>query len=203
MVVVVGLVLAIAGLVGCGDDGADPEAELSGIVREPLPVVDTVALPDATRDDEPLPFRGGDQGLLLVYFGYTSCPDVCPTTMADLRVAVESLGADAERVEVAMATIDPDRDSGAALTSYVQTFVEDGHALRTADDDLLRSATDAFGADYSVTEAEDGEIEVTHTGSVYVVDDAGRMLVQWPFGASTGDIENDLRTLLARVESET
>ena len=138
-----------------------------------------------------------------MYFGYTSCPDVCPTTMADLRVAVESLGADAERVEVAMATIDPDRDSGEALTSYVQTFVEDGHALRTADDDLLRSATDAFGADYSVTEAEDGEIEVTHTGSVYVVDDAGRMLVQWPFGTSAGDIENDLRTLLARVGSET
>ena len=182
--VVAGLVLALAGLVGCGDDGAEVPAELSGIVREPLPVVDTVELPDATNDGEPLPFRADDQGLLLVYFGYTSCPDVCPTTMADLRVAVEGLDADADRVEVAMATIDPDRDSGEALGSYVQSFIEDGHALRTDDDELLRAATDAFGADYSVSEAEDGEIEVMHTGSVYVVDDEGRMLVQWPFGTS-------------------
>lgn len=199
---VVAVVTATTGLAGCGDDGADPEAELAGIVREPLPVVDGVELPDVNQDGEAFALRGAENGLLLVYFGYTSCPDVCPTTMADLRSALDGLGDDADRVAVAMATIDPDRDTPDVLTSYVDAFVEDGHALRTEDDAELRAATDAFGADYSVTEADDGEIEVVHTGSVYAVDPEGRMLVQWPFGTPFDDIENDLKTLLARGDAQ-
>ena len=201
---VAGVVLAAVGLTGCGgDSGADPEAELAGIVREPLPVVDEAALPDVTHRGEPFVFRGDEDGLLLVYFGYTSCPDVCPTTMADLRIVLDELGDDADRISVAMATVDPDRDSEDSLVAYVESFVEDAHALRTDDDDQLRAAADAFGADYAVTVTDDGEIEVAHTGAVYAVDAEGSLLLQWPFGTPFEDIESDVRTLLAQSTPET
>jgi len=187
-------------LAACGDDDADAPATLSGIVRDPAPVVGDVELPDVSNDAAPFPMRA-DDGLLVVYFGYTSCPDVCPTTMSDLRRALEALpAADAARVDVAMITIDPARDDADVLTRYVQTFVPDGHALRTDDDALLRRAADAFGADYSVTYAADGTPEVAHTGFLYAVDDTGHMRVQWPFGTQADAIERDLALLLDEME---
>lgn len=142
--------------------------------------------------------RADDSELLLMYFGYTSCPDVCPTTLADIRRSLSDLGAGADRVEVAMATIDPERDTADILTGYVQSFVPGAHALRTDDDGALRSAADAFGADYGVT--VDGEdIEVLHTGHVYVIDDEGQLLVTWPFGTSADEMRSDLEILLERT----
>ena len=76
----------------CGGD----ERELVGLTRDPEPQVDGVALPDVSRGGAPFDFRAPDGGLLVVYFGYTNCPDVCPTTMADLRVALDDLGDDAD-----------------------------------------------------------------------------------------------------------
>lgn len=189
-------VVAVALLVAaCGDGGVERPATLAGTVREPAPQVAEVSLPDAAGGR--LPMRAEDDGLLLVYFGYTSCPDVCPTTMSDLRAAIGRLdAADQQRVEVAMITIDPARDSGDLLTRYVRTFVPDGHALRTDDDAELRAAADAFGADYSVTSDADDDPAVAHTAWVYVVDDAGRLRVQWSFGTPAEDIAADLGLLL-------
>ncbi len=174
--------------------GSEP-AQLTGFVREPTPVVATVALPDVSDDGAPMTMTAPDSGLLLMYFGYTGCPDVCPTTMADVRRALSDLGDDASRVEVAMATIDPDRDTDDILTGYVQTFVPNAHALRTDDDDALRTAADAFGADYGVT-VDGDDIEVLHTGHVYVVNDQGELLVTWPFGTTSEDMTTDMQLLL-------
>jgi protein SCO1/2 len=191
------LVVTVLAAAGCGSDG--DRRSYAGQVRQPAPQVDTVELPDASAGGAPFAFRAADGGLLAVYFGYTHCPDVCPTTLADLRAALRDLGGDADRVGVAMVTIDPERDTGDVLTRYVQSFVDGAHAVVTDDDAQLQQAADAFGVTYSVTAVDGGEPEVVHSGFLYAVDDTGRLRLSWPFGTSADDIGADLDQLLEEV----
>jgi protein SCO1/2 len=191
--VLVASVLGGALLAGCGGE----EETLTGIVRSPLPQLADVSLPDAGADGEPFAFRAPEGGLLLLYFGYTYCPDVCPTTMADVRKTLREIDSDeAARVTVAMATVDPERDTADVITGYVQSFVEGAHGLRTEDDAELRAAADAIGASYDVQRNEEGEIEVAHTGYLYAIDDQGRLLVTWPFPTPQADLQADVELLL-------
>jgi protein SCO1/2 len=180
---------------GTEAESGDPDT-YSGYVVDPPVKVDTVSLPIADGSGEfPMVARPG--GLEVVYFGYTFCPDVCPTTMADLRKALAELPAEeAERIGVVMVTIDPARDTAEVLDGYVSNFVEDGVSLRTDDDAALRAATDAFGANYEVTTNAEGDVEVAHTGELYAVDDTGTVVMQWPFGTSYESLARDLRSLL-------
>jgi protein SCO1/2 len=190
---------------GAGDDGdaATTTSEVtsySGIVVDPPVQVGALAIPAADGSGDH-PFVAPAGGLELVYFGYTFCPDVCPTTMSDVRKALAELpGDEAERVGVAMVTIDPARDTAEVLDGYVTNFVDDGVALRTDDDPALRAVTDAFGADYEVTTDDEGDIEVSHTGELYAVDDSGTVVMQWPFGTTYESLARDLRSLLAEAE---
>lgn len=136
--------------------------------------------------------------VLVVYFGYTSCPDICPTTMADLRLAVQQLGDDAERIDVAFVTVDPGRDDAERITRYIQAFFPDGHALRTDDPVRLEEAAFPFGAAYQVVTHEDGEVEVAHSAFLYAIDSDGVVQVQWPFGFTSEDMASDLEKLLKR-----
>jgi protein SCO1/2 len=195
-------VVAVVITAACGDSGDDSTgsvttdpAEFAGYVRSPALQVSEVTLPAA--DGSPVNMAAAPGGLRLVYFGYTFCPDVCPTTMAFVKRAFASLSAeDRGRVQVDMVTIDPARDSAEKLTEYVTTFVPDGSALRSDDPELLRNAARAFGADYKVSTGADGEEEVSHTGDLYVVDDTGTVILAWPFGTSAEAIERDLGRLL-------
>lgn len=189
-VTVVGVLALVAA--SCASTPTDP----SGIIREPAPIVGTTSLPDVGADGSAFAFAAPEGDVLVVYFGYTSCPDVCPTTMADLRRALEELGRRADRVDVAMATVDPDRDTDDVLAAYLRSFVPDGHPLRTTDDAELRAAATAFGADYSIMTGDDGTVEVEHTGFLYAVDDEGALRLTWPFGTDWQSIEGDLRWLL-------
>lgn len=197
--------------VGCGSSnpsgsdeaGSTPSNEsdgvdtYSGYVVDPPVDVSGVTLPVADGSGE-FQMVAEPGGLQLIYYGYTFCPDVCPTTMSDVRHTLADLPADeAERIEVAMVTIDPARDSPEVITDYVHNFVPDGTALRTDDDAQLRAAADAIGANYEVTTNEEGEIEVSHTGELYAVDDTGTVVMQWPFGTSYESLTRDLRSLLA------
>jgi protein SCO1 len=203
--------LALA-LTACGDasDDADadvaadettssvasaPQGVIRGMERDPVDV-GAISMPDAAADGEEFAFVAPEGGLLLVYFGYTHCPDVCPTTLSDVRTALGGLGDDAELIDLAMVTIDPARDTPDVLGGYVQSFVDDAHALTTTDEGLLREAADAFGADYRLAEGDDGEPVVEHTGFLYVVDDTGQLVLAWPYGQSSDDIAHDLGVLL-------
>jgi protein SCO1/2 len=189
--------VAAAALAGCGDVDPDDEG-FTGIVRDPPPQVGDLSLPDATAGGAPFPIRADDGEILLLYFGYTACPDVCPTSLSDVRAALRRLGDDAARVELAMATVDPGRDTGEILTAYVDSFVEGGHALRTEDDAELRAVTDEVGASYTVTTTASGDVEVGHTAFLYAVDEAGTVRLTWPFGARPADIAADLDRLFSR-----
>lgn len=190
---------------GCGPDGPDGATGsggrgLAGIVRSPALSVGDVALPDVSADGGDLqPMRADDGDLLLVYFGYTSCPDICPTTMSDISVALGELdGEQAERVTVAMVTVDPERDTGEVLTTYLGHFFERGLALRTEDPAALVAAADAFGVRFEVEDHAEGALryEVSHSAITYVVDDTGAVVVEWPFGMDSLDMAADLRTIL-------
>ena len=133
-----------------------------------------------------------------VFFGYTHCPDVCPTTLADTDRALDELGERAADVNLALITIDPDRDTPEIVSDYVEAFIDGSIALRTDDDDKLLDAADAFGVTYSVVDNDAGEIEVGHTPNLFVVDDQGSLVLTWPFGVPSADITSDLNILLDR-----
>jgi len=189
------LFLAIS---ACSDDAPYVPA---GIVRTPSPNVGSVSLPDVTANSADFFFRAQPGELLVVYFGYTSCPDICPTTLADLRRALGDLEAEADRVEVAMVTIDPDRDLPEVVISYTQAFFPEGHAIRSSDGDSLRKAADAFGVSYDVRTNEEGSVEVEHSAFLYVIGDDGSLRLQWPFGIKSVDIAKDLDVLLAQEDA--
>jgi protein SCO1 len=190
------LVVAALAVAACGGG----ERELVGVTRDPEPQVDAVALPDVSEGGAPFEFRAPADGLLIVYFGYTNCPDVCPTTMADLKVALDDIGDDAERVEVAMVSVDPDRDTP-VLAEYIQSFFPGAHAVATDDQAALQSVAGPFGVSYEVRTAPNGEIEVGHSSNLFAVDDAGRLVLTWSVGGGDGtaradDLAGDIRQLL-------
>lgn len=185
------LVAAIVTLISaCGG-----QRELAGYIRTPNPSLSGVTLPVLGVEGVERELVARPDGLLIVYFGYTNCPDVCPTTMQDLRIALREVD-EAERVDVAMVTVDPERDVP-ILPDYVTSFFSDGIALGTDDPAQLRAAADIFGASYLVTEAEDGSIEVAHSGSLYAVDDSGELLITWPFGLDRDELRADIEDLIS------
>ena len=184
--------LALVALAACGGGG---DRELVGYERDPAPAVDEVALPDVGDGGAEFSFRGPERGYLIVYFGYTNCPDACPTAMATVRGALDDLGEDAALVDLAMVTVDPARDTD-VLAAYVQDFVPAAHAIATDDDPALRAVADAFGVFYDVSTRPDGAVEVTHSDQLFAVDDGGRLALTWPSGVAREDLAGDLEQLL-------
>lgn len=192
--------LALSLLVAaCGESGPYIPA---GLVRTPYPEVGHLALPESTNGGADFNFRAQPGELLLLYFGYTGCPDICPTTLADLRAALRQIGDRAERVEVAFVTIDPDRDADSVMTAYIHAFFAEGHGLRTDDPDLLATVSAPLGVNYSVSANPDGYIEVVHSAWVYVIDEQGRLLLMWPFGTEPEDIAEDLKHLFKDLDAD-
>ncbi len=198
----IGLAIALI-LSACGS-GSDSEAAdqgpvLAGYEREPEPTVGEVTLPAVNRSGEDFAIKADPGEMLIVYFGFANCPDICPTTLADTRLALADLGPRADDVNVAFITVDPERDTDQITTDYVEAFIEGSIALRTEDPQELLIAADAFGVTYQIVENDDGDIEVAHTPNLYVVDDQGAIILTWPFGVPATDIASDLNILLDRV----
>jgi protein SCO1/2 len=133
---------------------------------------------------------------LLVYFGYTYCPDLCPTTLAALAGAVERLGPAADRVQPLFITVDPERDTPAILAAYVQAF--GGHlvALRGSDADTAAAAR-AFRVSYARRDLGDGSYAMDHSSYIYVVDPQGRLVGLVTADSAAHDLAATLQGLLA------
>ncbi len=188
---VIGLLAAITVMSSCGED-----RELAGYVRDPAPAVDAVAIPDLSQGGTEFTLSANDGELLVVYFGYTNCPDVCPTTLADYRQAKRKLSDDDRaKVDLAMVTIDPERDIP-VLSDYVQSFDDEAHTLGTDDQAALLSVAEPFGVSYQVVTNDAGEIEVGHSSQLFVVNDQGELVLTWQFGTTADDIAADLEQLL-------
>ncbi len=185
---------AVLLLAACGDDKT-PKV-LSGLQLSPPPAVGALSLPDASNGDADFTFKADPGKYLIVYFGYTQCPDVCPTTLSDIKKALASAGDDVTaNTQMAMITVDPNRDSGDLLTRYVQSFIDGAHALRTEDDTQLQAVAEGFGTFYSVKTNDKGDIDVVHDGKMFVVDPNGDVVLEWLHGVKSDAIATDLEIL--------
>jgi len=179
---------------GSGGSGSSSSATLSGMVRSPKLQVGTVRISDVATVAAGTPFttRARPGSLLVVSFGYTSCPDICPTTLAAIRGARRALGAAAKRVDVAFVTVDPGHDTAPVLREFVGQFFTDAHLLRPSSAAQLETAKRAFLVTSKVQ--MDGSFD--HSSSVAVVDTHGTVLLEWPFGIESSAMAHDLRALL-------
>ena len=205
LAIVLALTLAVASTAACGSDPA-PDDALEGLTREVPLQVGELIVPEVHADgtERDYSFRARDDGLLFVYFGYTRCPDLCPTTFSDLMAALARLDPDdAARVDAAFVTVDPDRDTPETIVRYLGHFVDRGHAVRITDPALLAATEEAFGASSTVVTSDDGVVEVSHTSITYVVDPTGAVVVEWPFGVKPPAMANDLEILLTRLKEST
>jgi len=136
--------------------------------------------------------------LVLLYFGYTTCPDVCPTTLADLHRARELLGRRAQDVQVMMITVDPERDSVATLAEYIPHFDPTFMGLTGTPEQIAEIAT-YYGVFYE-RQAGNSSLGylVNHTATVMAIDRLGYLRVVLPFGTAPQDIAADLNYLLNR-----
>ncbi len=193
--------LVVAAVFLVSSCGSEPPRELAGYRRDPAPAVGDITLPDLTDSGADFALQADPGQLLVIYFGYTNCPDFCPTTLSDLRLATRRMdAADAAKIDVAMVTVDPERDNP-VLAEYITSFFDDGHALGTDNADLLARAAGPFGVSYDVAGAEDGTVEVAHTTALYVVDDAGELALTWQFGVEIDDLADDLTQLLEESDA--
>lgn len=135
---------------------------------------------------------------VLLFFGYTSCPDVCPLTLAQLAQAVKQLPADqAERVQTLFVSVDPIRDTPDRLRAYTASFGPGVLGVTGSDPELI-AATTQFGVFFERhAETENGAgYEVDHTSTVTIIDPAGYVRLVWPFGLSVEEMGADLHSLL-------
>ena len=134
--------------------------------------------------------------VVLLFFGYTSCPDVCPTTLSELRKIRSELGEDASRVQVVYITVDPDRDTPQKVQEYVSLFDPTFIGLSGSLEEL-----GPIWQDYGVfrqieeTDSENGYL-VTHTARVYLIDREGNLRLSYGFGTPTDDILHDVKLVL-------
>ena len=133
----------------------------------------------------------------LVFFGYTHCPDVCPTTMAELSQALQKLGDDGKRVQVLMVTVDPARDTAPLLGEYVSAFSPTFVGLRPADTAGLVKITKDFRVYYAQVPGKTaGEYTMDHTAASYVFDPQGHLRLFARDGQGVDTWVHDLKLLL-------
>ncbi|MCY1240518.1 Cytochrome oxidase Cu insertion factor, SCO1/SenC/PrrC family [Cupriavidus oxalaticus] len=135
---------------------------------------------------------------VVMFFGYTHCPDVCPTTMAELKAVMEQLGPDADRVQVLFVTVDPERDTQALLAQYVPAFDPRFLGLRPADDAALQKLAKDFKVFYAkVPGSSPNNYTVDHSAGSYVFDPEGRLRLFIRHGQGPEPIAHDLKQLLS------
>jgi len=135
--------------------------------------------------------------VVTIFFGYTQCPDVCPTNLSSMAAAMQALGPDADKVQVLFVTVDPERDTAELLKNYVPAFNPNflglyGDAAQTAEvakefKVIYRKSGDTSGPNYTVD----------HSAGTYVFDPQGRLRLYIKHGTAVEDIVADLKALLS------
>lgn len=134
---------------------------------------------------------------VVVFFGYTQCPDVCPTTMAEMATVMQKLGPLADQVQVLFITLDPERDTQELLAGYVPAFDKRFIGLRGTPEQTAKTAKE-FKVFYSKVPGTDpGSYTIDHTAGSYVFDRDGRLRLFIRHGQGPDPIVHDLRQLLS------
>jgi protein SCO1 len=160
---------------------------------------------DPPRPAPELALRGSDgnelrldryRGKVVVLgFGFSSCPDVCPTTLAALAGARKKLGADAERVQVVYVTVDPERDDAERLRTYLRAF-DSSFIGGTGGAEQLAAVRERYG----IVVGQQPGSSFSHSSFTYLIDREGRIRALMPYGHSSDDYAHDVRLLLKTGE---
>ena len=134
--------------------------------------------------------------VVVVFFGFTQCPDVCPTTMAELAGIKKSLGADGDKLQAIFISVDPERDTPELLKAYMANFDPSFLALRPTLEQLPQLAKD-FKTYYKKVEGKTpGSYSMDHTAGSYVYDTKGRVRLYTRYGSGADGLTSDVRLLL-------
>jgi protein SCO1/2 len=132
---------------------------------------------------------------VIVFFGYTQCPDVCPTTLAEIAQAKKLLGAQGDKVQGIFITVDPERDQPELLKAYMANFGPDFIALRGSPEQIAAVAKD-FKVYYKKVENKSGSYTMDHSAASYVYDAQGRLRLYTRYGSGPQALADDLKLLL-------
>jgi len=145
---------------------------------------------------EPVDIEARRGDVVLVYFGYTRCPDICPTMLSAAARGLELAGDRAAGATLVMVTVDPERDTRAGVGEYVRLFDE---RFRGAwgTEDQVRSVAGAYGVTFSYAEPDEtGAYWVNHSPQLMAIDREGVLRVVYPVGVEPTELASDLRELL-------
>jgi protein SCO1 len=194
--------LAAAALAAGCSRGEGPKAAVpfKGIDITGAEYARQLDLPDA--DGKPRHLADFKGKVTVVFFGYTQCPDVCPTTMVELAQVKKQLGPAGADVQGVFVTLDPERDTPELLKAYVSNFDPSFVALRGTPEET-KNAAKGFKVFYNkVAGQTDATYTVDHTAGSYLFDRQGRVRVFTRYGSGSESLLADLRVLLAeRAES--
>lgn len=129
---------------------------------------------------------------LLIFFGYTHCPDVCPTTLFELSEMMRALGKDADKANALFVTVDPERDTPAAMKDYLSSFDPHLHGA-TGDRKAIDAAEKAYRVYSKKVPTKDGDYSMDHTALVYLMDKQGRFVAPFSLQRSPQAAADDLR----------
>ncbi|MDP4836054.1 MAG: SCO family protein [Burkholderiales bacterium] len=134
--------------------------------------------------------------VVVLFFGFMHCPDVCPTTLSELNVVMERLGADAKHVQVLFVTVDPERDTLENLSSYMGAFNPDFLGLSGTADEIA-TVTQEFKVIYQKVEGSMSDTySVDHSAGTYVFDRDGQVRLFVPYGANPDELTSDILQLI-------
>lgn len=189
-------VLTCAAVLGNACQRAEnPAPSFKAIDITGAPYARELSLPDADGKRRMLADFSGK--VTVVFFGYTQCPDVCPTTLLELASVKKALGADGARVQGIFVTIDPERDTPAVLKAYVNNFGADFVALRGSLDET-KAVAQQFKVFYAkVPGKTEASYTMDHTAGSYVFDTQGRVRLFTRYGVGAEALTHDLKLLLA------
>jgi protein SCO1 len=151
-------------------------------------------LPDA--DGKPRSLGDWRGKVVVVFFGYTQCPDVCPTTMAELAQIRTMLGSAGDRLQTVFVTIDPERDTPEILKAYVANFGPNVVALRGTAEQTAAVAKE-FKVFYAKVPGKSGSYTMDHSAASFVFDPAGRVRLFVPYGADPKVLAADIRQMVS------
>ena len=152
-------------------------------------------LPDI--DGEPRTLADWKGKVTVVFFGYTQCPDVCPTTMTELAAIRKSLGAEGDKLQSVFVTIDPERDTPEILKAYVANFGPGFTALRGTPEQTATAAKEFKVFFAKVPGRNGGNYTMDHSAASFVFDPAGRVRLYVPYGGDAKKFAADLKQLVA------
>jgi len=183
--------LLSAGLAACSAD----KPAFKGIDITGAEYARQLALPDAQGKPRTLADFTGK--VTVVFFGFTQCPDVCPTTLAEIAEVKNKLGADGARVQAVFVTVDPERDTPDVLGAYVAGFGPDFVALRGSLEQTQATAKEFKVFFAKVPGKTEGSYSIDHTAGSFVFDPQGRVRLFIRHGGGVDAMASDVKQLLA------